>query len=263
MAVTRSARTPATPAAPEPGSEPAYTVDELAVRAGLTVRTVRFYATRGLLPPPRIGPRRIGLYGPGHLARLALVDDLRQQGLTLAAIERYVARLPEGTTAYELALHRALVASWLPEAAVECGRAEAEERIGRRLGAEELGRLAAMGVLVPVAGAGERYALDTALVGLAVRLLDLPLSREAIGAAREVLLRNAARTARELGEVFRGEVGVREAAEARSLSAHTRPLVLQALLTAFQRSLHEELRGAVPARDGDRVDEGDGERGGG
>ncbi|MYR26223.1 MULTISPECIES: MerR family transcriptional regulator [unclassified Streptomyces] len=247
MAVTRTARTPATPGAPEPEERRTYTVDELAARAGLTVRTVRFYATRGLLPPPRIGPRRVGLYGPGHLARLALVDDLRRQGLTLAAIERYVARLPEETTAYELAIHRAMVASWLPDAAVECGRAEAEERIGRSLGADELGRLAAMGVLTPVPGAGERYVLDTVLVGLAVRLLDLPMSREAIASAREVLLRNAARTAHELSEVFRGEVGVREAGEARSLSAHMQPLVLQALLTAFQRSLNAELRGAFPA----------------
>ena len=32
--------------------EPTLTVDELAARAGVTVRTVRFYSTRGLLPPP-------------------------------------------------------------------------------------------------------------------------------------------------------------------------------------------------------------------
>ena len=39
------------------------TVDELAARAGVTVRTIRFYSTRGLLPPPVIGPRRVGRYG--------------------------------------------------------------------------------------------------------------------------------------------------------------------------------------------------------
>ena len=44
--------------------EPTLTVDELAARAGVTVRTVRFYSTRGLLPPPAIGPRRVGHYGP-------------------------------------------------------------------------------------------------------------------------------------------------------------------------------------------------------
>lgn len=33
-------------------TEPMLTVDELASRAGVTVRTVRFYSTRGLLPLP-------------------------------------------------------------------------------------------------------------------------------------------------------------------------------------------------------------------
>ena len=36
---------------------PGLTVDELAARAGVTVRTVRFYSTKGLLPPPVLGPR--------------------------------------------------------------------------------------------------------------------------------------------------------------------------------------------------------------
>ena len=32
-----------------------FTIDELAARTGMTVRTVRFYAAEGLLPPPRVG----------------------------------------------------------------------------------------------------------------------------------------------------------------------------------------------------------------
>ena len=70
--------------------EPTLTVDELAARAGVTVRTVRFYSTRGLLPPPVIGPRRVGHYGQEHLSRLALIEELQHQGMTLAAIERYL-----------------------------------------------------------------------------------------------------------------------------------------------------------------------------
>lgn len=73
--------------------EPTFTVDELAARAGVTVRTVRFYGTRGLLPPPVIGPRRVGHYGREHLARLALIEELQHRGMTLAAIERYVQQL--------------------------------------------------------------------------------------------------------------------------------------------------------------------------
>ncbi|MEZ0163135.1 MerR family transcriptional regulator, partial [Streptomyces griseorubens] len=52
----------------------ALTIDELAARAGVTVRTVRFYGTKGLLPPPVLGPRRVGRYGREHLARLELIE---------------------------------------------------------------------------------------------------------------------------------------------------------------------------------------------
>ncbi|MFE9251389.1 MerR family transcriptional regulator [Streptomyces sp. NPDC007088] len=231
---------------------PALTVDELAARAGVTVRTLRFYGTRGLLPPPRIGPRRVGHYGQDHLARLALIEDLRGQGMTLAAIERYVERLPEGTTAQELAIHRAVVASWLPDGTSECSRAEAEEQVGRKLTGEDLRRLEAMGVLTPLPpdttgpGAGvERYALDAGLLRLGARLLDLPLSLDAIRSARSLLLDHAARTAHELAALFKAEVSEAPAGAARSLSAHMQPIVLQALLTAFQRSLSAELRGAL------------------
>lgn len=61
------------------------TVDELAGRAGLPVRTVREYQTMGLLPPPaRRG--RVGIYGATHLARLALVARLQARGYSLAGI---------------------------------------------------------------------------------------------------------------------------------------------------------------------------------
>lgn len=104
------------------------TVDELAARAGMTVRTVRFYSTRGLLPPPVIGPRRVGHYGHGHLSRLALIEELQRQGMTLAAIERYLEQLPEDLSAHDLAIHRALVASWAPDGVEEMTGAELERR---------------------------------------------------------------------------------------------------------------------------------------
>ncbi|WP_046916987.1 MerR family transcriptional regulator, partial [Streptomyces stelliscabiei] len=92
----------------EGAGEIVLTVDELAARAGVTVRTVRFYGTRGLLPPPVIGPRRVGHYGRDHLARLALIEELQRQGMTLAAVERYLGRLPADLTPRDLALQRAV-----------------------------------------------------------------------------------------------------------------------------------------------------------
>jgi DNA-binding transcriptional MerR regulator len=232
--------------------EPTLTVDELAARAGVTVRTVRFYSTRGLLPPPAIGPRRVGHYGPGHLSRLALIEELQHQGMTLAAIERYLEQLPEDLSAHDLAVHRALVASWAPDSAEEASHADLERRAGRSLSEEDIDRLAAMGVLER-AGDADGYRLDPGLLRLGVQLLDVPIAHETILAARTVLLEHTRSAAHELTRLFRDEVwnpyreresDPEHVAAMKSLSAHMQPMVVQALVTAFQRSLKEELRAA-------------------
>ncbi|WP_370422636.1 MerR family transcriptional regulator [Streptomyces sp. QH1-20] len=233
--------------------ETVLTVDELAARAGITVRTVRFYSTRGLLPPPEIGPRRVGHYGPDHLSRLALIEELQHQGLTLAAIERYVRQLPPDLSAHDLAIHRALVASWLPDTAEEATRAQLERRAGRALAEEDIDRLAALNVLERMdaregeGGDGDAFRVDPGLLGLGVRLLDVPIALETILAARTVLLEHARSTARELTRLFEGEVDTENIEAMKSLSAHMQPLVVQALVTAFQRSLKQELRAMYAA----------------
>ncbi|MFI9628459.1 MerR family transcriptional regulator [Streptomyces sp. NPDC052042] len=233
------------------------TVDELAARAGVTVRTVRFYGTRGLLPPPVIGPRRVGHYGAEHLSRLALIEELRHQGMTLAAIERYLEQLPPDLSAQDLAIHRALVASWAPDAAEDVTRAELERRAGRTLSEEDIVRLAAMGGLERAEPVDGRYRVDRGLLRLGVELLGVPIAHETILAARTVLLAHSRSAAQELTRLFRDEVWEpyreRESdpehlAAMKSLSAHMQPMVLQALVTAFQRSLREELRAAFTAQ---------------
>ncbi|MES4891515.1 MerR family transcriptional regulator [Streptomyces sp. NPDC096012] len=219
--------------------EPTLTIDELAARAGVTVRTVRFYGSRGLLPPPVIGPRRVGHYGPGHEARLALIEELQQQGMTLAAIERYLRQLPPDLSPHDLAIHRAVIASWAPDAAETVSRRDLERRAGRPLSEQDVERLTAMNAVAP--GDGDTFRVDAGLLRLGVRLLDVPLSQEAILAARKVLVEHSRAAAHELSRLFRGEVAERDARDVKSLSAHMHPLVVQALLTTFQRSLREEL----------------------
>ncbi|WP_336323632.1 MerR family transcriptional regulator [Streptomyces lavendofoliae] len=232
--------------------QPTLTVDELAARAGVTVRTIRFYGTRGLLPPPVIGPRRVGHYGVEHLSRLALIEELQHQGMTLAAIERYLEQLPPDLSAHDLAIHRALVATWAPDAPEELPRTELERRAGRALGDEDLDRLAAMDVLAP-GGADDTFRVDPGLLRLGVRLLDVPIAHETILASRTVLLEHTRAAAQELTRLFRDEVwgpyreresDPEHVAAMKSLSAHMQPLVIQALVTAFQRSLKEELGAA-------------------
>ncbi|MGW1026028.1 MerR family transcriptional regulator [Streptomyces sp. NPDC002577] len=232
-------------------AEQALTVDELAARAGVTVRTIRFYGSKGLLPPPVLGPRRVGHYGPEHLSRLGLIEELQRQGMTLAAIERYLEQLPAGLSAQELAIHRAVVATWAPGPADHATRAELERRAGRRLADEDMDRLAAMGVISE--GAQGAYRVDPSLLRLGVQLLDVPIAHETILAARTVLLEHARSVAHELAQLFRDEVwdagrerrsDPNHVAAMKSLSADMQPIVVQALVTAFQRSLRDELRDA-------------------
>jgi DNA-binding transcriptional MerR regulator len=67
------------------GTEQEYTITELASIAGVTPRTVRYYISLGLLPPPgQVGPGT--RYGDGHLQRVRLIGRLQAQHLPLAEI---------------------------------------------------------------------------------------------------------------------------------------------------------------------------------
>jgi DNA-binding transcriptional MerR regulator len=193
----------------------------------------------------------VGHYGRDHLSRLALIEELQQQGMTLAAIERYLQQLPPDLSAHDLAIHRAVVASWAPDAVETVTRAELERRAGRALGDDDVERLVAMNVVGAEDGC---YRVDLGLLRLGVALLDVPLSQEAILASRKVLIEHSRAAAHELSQLFRGEVAERDTQDVKSLSAHMQPLVVQALLTTFQRSLREELRewlaAEEPAGDG-------------
>jgi DNA-binding transcriptional MerR regulator len=128
-------------------TQPGLTIDELAARVGMTVRNVRAYAGRGLLPPPRLRGRT-GLYDDEHLARLTLIQQMLAEGYTLAAVERVLAHAPAGVTHAGLALHRALLTPWLPEEPEVVDRAELEARAGVPLDDELLALLTELGLVV-------------------------------------------------------------------------------------------------------------------
>jgi DNA-binding transcriptional MerR regulator len=71
------------------------TIDELASRAQLPVRTLREYHSMRVLPPPeRRG--RIGIYGAQHVERLALIGRLQRRGYSLAGIRDLLAAWDTG-----------------------------------------------------------------------------------------------------------------------------------------------------------------------
>src|SRR4051812_5451512 len=81
------------------------TIDALARETGMTVRNIRAYQSRGLLPPPDVRART-GFYGPEHVARLKLISDMRAGGMTLRPIKRVLDGVPsaEGMLGFGRAL---------------------------------------------------------------------------------------------------------------------------------------------------------------
>ncbi len=72
-----------------------YRMGELADKAGITVRTLRFYRERKLIPPPR-REGRIAWYGEHHLARLRTIGALLERGHTLGGIAELIAAFESG-----------------------------------------------------------------------------------------------------------------------------------------------------------------------
>jgi DNA-binding transcriptional MerR regulator len=130
-----------------------YTVDELAATTGMTVRTTRYYAGLGLLPPPtRRG--RMAYYTEGHRARLELVRALQDHGFTLSAIEKYLGKVPADASVEDLALQRAMLTSWGAGKRETITRRQLETRARRRLGDDEIQRLVN---IYAIRVDGERY----------------------------------------------------------------------------------------------------------
>ncbi len=71
------------------------TIDELAQESGVSSRNIRYYQTRGLLPPPELSGR-LGYYDRRHLERLALIQELQSEGLNLQAIGWLLERRRDG-----------------------------------------------------------------------------------------------------------------------------------------------------------------------
>jgi len=76
-------------------------MDELAAKAGITVRTLRFYRERKLIPPPR-REGRIAWYDDHHLSRLRTISALLERGHTLNGIAELADALDHGRDVADL-----------------------------------------------------------------------------------------------------------------------------------------------------------------
>lgn len=67
-----------------------YTIGDVAEMTGVPVKTIRYYAEIGLLPPARTTQARYLLYAAAQIWRLELVRTLRHIGFSLEEIRRIV-----------------------------------------------------------------------------------------------------------------------------------------------------------------------------
>jgi DNA-binding transcriptional MerR regulator len=113
-----------------------YGVEELAERAGVSRRTVRYYVQRGLLPPP-LGLGRGNHYTEAHLVTLVRVRELQEEGVPLEAI---AARLQGAKAEPPAAPAGPLQSTWTR---VELAPDVELHVKGRRLSEEQIRRLEA------------------------------------------------------------------------------------------------------------------------
>ncbi|MFI6943654.1 MerR family transcriptional regulator [Streptomyces sp. NPDC050418] len=78
------------------GWDGSWSIGELAEYARTTVKTVRFYSDRGLLPERDRSGGGHRRYGPEALERLRLIRSLRGLGVPLPDVQRIVAQQEEG-----------------------------------------------------------------------------------------------------------------------------------------------------------------------
>ena len=114
----------------------------------MTVRNIRAHQSRGLLPPPEVRART-GYYGPEHVARLRLIQELQGNGYNLAAIKDLVNRT-SGSSQEALDFARALLAPFEDERPEVIDAAELAERFAGRRRAKLLRRAEKLGIVVPL-----------------------------------------------------------------------------------------------------------------
>lgn len=233
-------------AQPSTASDGDLTVDELAAAAGIPVRRIRFYAGKRLLPPPRLDGRT-GLYGQAHLARLRLIAELQDAGYTLAAIEEFLATVPDDADADAVALVGTLVAPTSTGPELVLTRDELEERLGQPLTDDELAGLERANLLVRAAD--DTVRLRRSQLEFATRLMAVDAPLDALIEAGVVVRRHARALAEDLQEVFlhrviaeHDDASPAERETVRQVARALRPLTIQAIVTAYQQSLDAVVR---------------------
>ena len=229
--------------------EATLTVEQLAYETGMSVRNIRNHQSRGLLPSPEVRART-GYYGPEHVARLRLIQEMQAEGFKLSAISRLIGEHGADADRF-VGLRQAVTAPIDGEAPEVLTREELVERFGvddDRL----LSRAQKLGFLVALPD--ERFeAPSPALLGAAEEVLGMGISLPAALAAIEKLARNSQSGARTFVNLFVDELwkpfdesGRPEEgwAEITAAIERLRPLAVEAMNASFRLALTAEIEKA-------------------
>ena len=229
----------------------AMTIEQLAHQVGMSVRNIRNHQTRGLLPPPEVRART-GFYGPAHVERLRLIQEMQAEGLKLNAIERLVGG--GGDWAERFAgLRRAIARPLEAEASEIVSLAELEERFGpMEDNAKSLVKAQKLGVLISL-GDGTFEVPSPALLRAAQEVVDRGVPLPAALAAIERVQRQAEAASRTFVKLFMDELWkpFDDAGQPDDRWPHItesierlRPLAAEALLALFKPLMAGEIEDA-------------------
>jgi len=180
------------------GAGAEHTIDELARETGMTVRNIRAHQSRGLLPPPEVRART-GYYGPEHVARLRLIQELQGNGYNLAAIKDLVNRT-SGSSQEALDFARALLAPFEEERPEVIDAAELAERF-RAADPKLRTRAEKLGIVVPL-GEGRFEIPSPTLLRAGETLMELGIPLEKAFDAIESAARHADSVAQTFVKLF-------------------------------------------------------------
>jgi DNA-binding transcriptional MerR regulator len=176
-----------------------YRIDDLARAAGTTVRNVRLYQERGLLPPPR-REGRVGIYTDAHLARLRLIAQLLDRGYTYANIAELVSAWQHGRDLAEvLGLEEELTGPWSDEIPDYTTLNQLRQLFGIPFDAKLVRRAIKVGVIEPE---GRRFRVPSP------RLLHAAVELSAVGISLGVILDIAERLQRDIEDNTRQVVQI-------------------------------------------------------
>jgi DNA-binding transcriptional MerR regulator len=179
------------------------TIDELGRLTGMTVRNLRAHHERGLLPPPTLRGRT-GYYGPEHVERVRLIQEMQAAGFNLKAIERLL-EASDGAGDEALEFGRAVLSSVREEASEVAEVEELEARLGGPFDRKTQRRAERLGLVRPL-GDGTFELPNPTLVRAGEELISMGVSVPRALAVGERVARHTRAIAEAFVELFTEDV---------------------------------------------------------